>query len=236
MEQLISVLMTLIIINCAIKLSFWRWWQAGIFSLAAAAFTIAMCPYAITQSKTQIADYLENTAALQDMAIVITLESALGFFFCVTYLRGLYGKRNPLWARALWWYPSLLVFPVLFCCLTEMVFTLTGVSFSLTSYITAAAVLTGLPLLAWAMRRLAPDGELRIELHFLITLLVCVMGLLSTVNGRTVYAAVESHTDPGAAALAALIFVVTFSMGFAWERVRFPLMQRMRERRRKRRR
>ena len=107
MEQIILILMLFIAINCAFKLSLWRWWQAGIYSLIMAVFTVLAYPYAILQSKTQIADYLQNTEALQNMAVIITLESALCFGFCVTYLRGLYGKKNPWWAKLLWWYPSL---------------------------------------------------------------------------------------------------------------------------------
>ena len=39
MEQIILILMLFIAINCAFKLSLWRWWQAGIYSLIVAAFT-----------------------------------------------------------------------------------------------------------------------------------------------------------------------------------------------------
>ena len=133
MEQIILILMLFIAINCAFKLSLWRWWQAGIYSLIMAVFTVLAYPYAILQSKTQIADYLQNTEALQNMAVIITLESALCFGFCVTYLRGLYGKKNPWWAKLLWWYPSLLLFPVVFYCLTEAIFTFVGIAFTTTA-------------------------------------------------------------------------------------------------------
>ncbi len=231
MEQILFVLMLFIAINCVLKLSFWSWWQAAVYSLIAAVFTVMMYPYAILQSKTQIADYLQNTVALQNMAVVITLESALCFGFCVTYLRGLFGKKNPWWARLLWWYPSLLLFPVLFYCLTELIFALTGVPFTTTAYTLAGIVLVALPLLAWLMRYLVPEADLRLEVYFLISLFVCILGLLTTVNGKTIYAAVDEPTNWSAVALSVLLFVVLFLVGFVWNRLKFPLMQKLRKRR-----
>ena len=94
MELIIHILMLFIVINCSFKLSFWKLWQTVIYSLIAGLFVAGTWQYAILQSKTQIADYLQNTEALQNMAIIITLESALCFGYCVAFLRGLYGGRN----------------------------------------------------------------------------------------------------------------------------------------------
>ena len=65
MQLIISVLILFILINCVLKLSFWRIWQAALFGAVCGAFVIATYPYAILQSKTQLADYLQNTTALQ---------------------------------------------------------------------------------------------------------------------------------------------------------------------------
>lgn len=235
MEQIILILMLFIAINCVFKLSLWRWWQVSIYALAVAAFVVLSCPQAILQSKTQIADYLQDTEAMQDMAVVITLESALCFGFCVTYLRGLYGKKNPWWARLLWWYPSLLLFPVAFYGLTEAIFTFVGTPFLTTAWLVAASVLVLLPGLAWLVRYMVPEKDLRIEIHFLASLFVCILGLLSTVNGKTVYAAVDEPVDWNAVAVAISLFVVLFVIGFVWGRVKYPLMQKRNKKRDKKR-
>lgn len=226
MEQIILILMLFIAINCAFKLSLWKWWQAGIYSLIVAAFTLLACPYAILQSKTQIADYLQNTEALQNMAVIITLESALCFGFCVTYLRGLYGKKNPWWAELLWWYPSLLLFPVVFCCLTEAIFTFVGMSFTTIACIVATSVLVLIPALAWAVKYFVPEKDLRLEIHFLVSLFVCILGLLTTVNGKTVYAAVDEPVNWNAVILALSLFAGLFIVGYVWSRIKYPLIQK----------
>lgn len=99
MELIIHILMLFIVINCSFKLSFWKLWQTVIYSLIAGLFVAGTWQYAILQSKTQIADYLQNTEALQNMAIIITLESALCFGYCVAFLRDfmvrrIYGGRS----------------------------------------------------------------------------------------------------------------------------------------------
>ena len=87
MQLIISVLILFILINCVLKLSFWRIWQAALFGAVCGAFVIATYPYAILQSKTQLADYLQNTTALQNMAVIITLESVVCFAYCIAVLR-----------------------------------------------------------------------------------------------------------------------------------------------------
>ncbi len=233
MEQVLLVLMLFIVINNTVKLSFWKWWQVGLFSLIAAAFVVVMYPYAILQSKTQIADYLQNTEALQNMAILVTAESGICFGFCVAYLRGVYGKKNPWWRQLLWWYPGLLLFPVLFYVLTEFIFLMTGVSFTTTTYVIAAAVLVLLPLLTRVMAWLVPESDLRIELHFLVSLFICILGLLSTVNGQTVYAPQDEPINWNAVLLSLVLFAVFFVFGFVWNRIKFPLVQRLKKKQNK---
>lgn len=226
MEIIIHILMLFIVVNCIFKLSFWKLWQTVVYSLVAGAFVVGTWQYAILQSKTQIADYLQNTEALQDMAIIITLESAVCFAYCVAFLRGMYGKKNRWWAEVLKWYPSLLLFPVLFYCLTEAIFLLVGTDFTTTAYSLAALVVIGLPLLSRGIRYLVPEQELRLEVHFLISLFVCILGLLTTVNGKTTYAATEEAYNWQAIALSLGLFAITFLLGFVWNKLKWPLLQR----------
>lgn len=137
--------MLFIVMNCVLKVSFWKWWQAALFGVVCGVFVAATYPYAILQSKTQIADYLGHTVALQDMAVVITIESVICFAYCVAVLRGWFGQREKWWVKPLKWYPSLLVFPVLFYLQTELIFSFPGCR--------SRRCLTALPLLWWFCSR-----------------------------------------------------------------------------------
>lgn len=217
--------------NCVLKVSFWKWWQAGLFGVVCSVFVALTYPYAILQSKTQIADYLRNTVALQDMAVVITIESVICFAYCVAVLRGWFGQREKWWVKPLKWYPSLLIFPVLFYLQTELVFTFSGVSFTVLSYGFAVAVVVLLPLLCAFFRYLLPEKDLRLEVHFLVSLFVCVIGLLTTVNGNVTYRAVKEPTNWKALAVAFGLFAVCFLVGLVWNKFKWIILQKRGERR-----
>lgn len=226
MELIIQILMLFIVINCIIKLSFWKPWQAAVFGLVCAVFIIWSCQYAILQSKTQLADYLKNTKIMQDAAVLVTVESAICFAFCFAALRNMFGKKIKRWIEPLYWYPSLLIFPVLFYILTQIIFAMPGTNFTTISYLLATGVLIALPALSYLVRYLYPEKELRLEVYFLVSLFVCIMGLITTVNGNVTYAAVEEPLNIRALLLSLSLFVVTFLMGYAWNKVKWIIRQR----------
>jgi len=226
MELIIQILMLFIIINCVLKLSFWKLWQVLIFSLICGVFVIFACHYATMQSKTQLADYLNNTKIMQDAAVFITIESTLCLAFCIAALQKYFGKKMKRWMRPLYGYPSLLVFPVLFYILTQLIFGLPGYDFSNISYSMAITVFAGLPLLTYLIKKLYPENELRLEVHFLVSFFVCIIGLISTVNGNVTYAVVKEPLNIKALILALALFVTTFIIGFIWNKFKWQIQQK----------
>jgi uncharacterized membrane protein YidH (DUF202 family) len=230
MELIIQILMLFVFVNSVLKLSFWKWWQTVLFGLLAAAFVLATCHYATLQSKTQIADYLQNKTILQDTAVLITLESAICFSFCFTALRNLFGRTAKFWMKPLYGYPGLLIFPVLFSMQTQSIFSLPGIDFATISYVLAAVVCLLFSTLPYLFRYLFPETEMRLEVHFLVSLFVCILGLLTTVNGEVTYAATEQPVDWKAISVAIGIFVVLFAVGFGWNQIKWRLKQHFAER------
>ena len=92
MELVISILILFILVNCLLKLSFWKGWQAALFGLICGIFITATYPVAILQSKTQLADYLQNTVALKNMAVIITLEAVCVLCGCIAGMVRATGK------------------------------------------------------------------------------------------------------------------------------------------------
>lgn len=236
MELIISILILFILVNDLLKISFWKGWQAVVFGVLCGVFVVATYPYAILQSKTQLADYLRNTAALKNMAVVVTLESAVCFAYCITQLQMWSGERKRWWARLLKWYPGLLVFPVLFYLQTELVFAFPGTDFRLLSGVFALIVVAVFPLLRSFFRVLLPGREMRLEIHFLVSLFVCIIGLLTTVNGNVTYQAVREPLDWKALGFAFGLFAVLFLAGACRNRWKWIVRQRRTEKKRPQRR
>lgn len=226
MELIIQILMVFIIINCILKLSFRSLWQSILFGALCAVFIIWAKEYAIMQSKTQIADYLKNRAALQNAAVLVTAESAICFAFCFAALKNVFGKRIKRWLMPLYWYPSLLIFPVLFYILTQTIFSLSGTDFDTIAYIISGITFVVIPIAAYGIRLLIPEDELRLEVHFLVSLFVCILGLLTTVNGDVTYAAVKEPVNFKALGLSLGLFVVTFVIGYVWNKIKWSIRQK----------
>lgn len=226
MELIIQILMVFIIINCILKLSFRSLWQSILFGAICAVFIIWVKEYAIMQSKTQIADYLKNRTALQNAAVLVTAESAICFAFCFAALRNMFGKRVKRWLIPLYWYPSLLIFPVLFYLLTQTIFSLSGTDFDTIAYIISGITFVVIPIAAYGIRRLIPEDELRLEVHFLVSLFVCILGLLTTVNGDVTYAAVKEPVNFKALGLSLGLFIVTFVIGYVWNKIKWSIRQK----------
>ena len=192
MEQIIYVLLLFIFLNCVMKLSLWQWWQRIIYSLVLGGFAYWSMDYAMLQSKTHIADYLQNTAVLQNMAIIVTIESVFCLAFTLTYLQNDdHTIRNKWWAKVLFWYPGLLMFPLV------------------------------LPLIAEGFRFLLPERDHRVEVHLLLSLFICILGLIATENGKIVYAVKEHPVDWLTLAFTLGGFALLFGLGWLLSRYRW---------------
>lgn len=226
MELIIYALIIFIILGCALKLSLWPWRGRMAFGAVVAAFVEWSGDAAMSQSKTQIADFLSNTAALQDMAVIVTVESAVCFAFVICWLQGIYetpAKRpadvvRRISVALLRFYPSLLIFPVAFYLLTQAMFTAVGTDFAVTTHAIAAAMFIGLPLLAGGMSVLLPSDESRVEMLLIVACFVCVLGLVSTESSSIIYKVKETPLDVKALAAALTLFAVLFVAGAIGER------------------
>ena len=201
METIVVVLMILVCFNFMMKQTFRKRGSVAAIAVVAALFVGLMCPYAIQQSKTQIADWLADAQLMLDTSVVLTVEVALQMAFCMLAVHVLTTgpvKKRTLWAyRALRWFPGILIFPVLFSGLVYLIFSFPGVSFSLVAWSMAVGVLILISVGTLFLRYLLPEKELRLELLFLTNALTAILGIIATVNGRTAVTGI-SEVDWGA--------------------------------------
>lgn len=214
MEYLLQILILFILIGSLLKLGFWKLWQAGVFGLVCAGFVLVTCRWAILQSKTQLADLLGNRLVLQDVAVLITIESTLCFAFCFNELTLLFGKKKRRWWKTLLrWYPGLLIFPVLFYLQTQLIFALPGTDFIAVSCLLAGGALVALPVGSLLLKKVCPEKDLRLEVYFLVNLFICLTGLIATVNGDTTYPTVREPVEGRIILLSLGLFVGLFALG-----------------------
>lgn len=195
MENVVLVMMILVCFNYILKQTYRKVYSIAFSAIVCALFVGLMWPYAIEQSKSQISDWLANSALMLDIAVILTLEVAVQMAFCVLSAHiQTSGKVKPItiWVyRVLRWFPGVLIFPVLFSLLVSAIFALPGVSFSLIAWVLAAIVFIVIPLAAWGVKWLLPEKEIRLELLFLSNALIAILGVIATVNGQTAVAGIS---------------------------------------------
>ena len=223
MDAIIWILILLTALNFLLKQTFRTWRGTVAAAVVAAGFVAMMWPYAIEQSKTQIADWLSDTALMLDTAVVLTVEVALQMAFCLlsVHLENVspVKKRMRVAWKILYWFPGVLILPVLFFGLTQLIFALPGISFRQVAWGFGLAVLLLVPLGRGGLKWLVPEPELRLELLFLLHALVAVLGVIATVNGRT---AVQGTATVNWLALGGciVIFVAVAASGWLWRKWR----------------
>lgn len=223
MNTVVLVLMALTAFNFLLKQTFWKSIAVGSIAMACALFSGLMWPYAIEQSKSQIAEWLGNTALMLDTSVVLTIEVSLQMAYAMlaVHVANAYPvKRRTLATyRCLRWFPGLLIFPVLFSGLVYLVFAFPGTPFTTVAWSYAAFILIAIPVGRRLLLYLLPEKELRLELFFLANALVAILGIVATVNGRT---SVTGVNEINREALAG-IFILALAgiiLGLGWWKIK----------------
>ncbi|MDO4881581.1 MAG: hypothetical protein Q3983_09890 [Capnocytophaga sp.] len=212
--MIINILIIFILINAILKLSFWKFWQTLIFGLIVVFFLWEMYFYAINQSQVTIDNMLNNSKILSDITVLLTIESMVCMGFCFLALRSFFLQKESKWYKILKWYSGLLIFPVLFYVLTQCIFYFSGVDFQLITIILATIVFVFIVLGAYAIRKLLPEQDFRLEIHFLTSIFITILGLISTADGQIIYKSESEPLNLKVLALTFLLFLCLFFLGF----------------------
>ncbi len=189
MEIVIVIIMLLVGFNFVLKLTFDNLPGRLILCAVAALFVGLTWEDASGQSKTQITDWLNNPELMLDTSVILTVDVFLQVTFCIMMVKYVSGEAMSRVGKVILvvtqWFPGLLIFPVLFAMLVEIIFAFPGADFGTLAWTTAGIVMICVPLVAAALHWLLPERELRLELMFLINALTAILGVIATVNGRT---------------------------------------------------
>lgn len=162
------------------------------------------------------------------MAILLTLECMLFILFSFLPLidSGKMSRTKSKWHRglvkALTYYPSLLVVPVLLYTQSQLFIAFPGRDFMHLSVALAIAVLLFFGFAPILFRKLLPDRELSLELLFLSSLFLFAFGLITTVDDRMIYIAPEYKFQAQGFTISLVVFLISFLIGFT-----FPIVKRI---------
>ena len=92
-------------------------------------------------------------------------------------------------------------------------------SFQVVAWALAAILLVLTPALTYGLRWLLPERPIRLEMLFLVEVLLGLMGIIGTVNGRTAVAGINSFDAMALLGVIAIV-IVGMAVGAAVYRIR----------------
>lgn len=188
MEIVVIIIMCMVSFSFVLKLTCHGLAGRILTGLTAAIFILLTYDAAASQSKTQIEEWLASPELMLDTSVLLTVDVAFQICFCMLAARALRGpmrQTEKILLQITLWIPGLLIFPTLFSLLTELIFSFTGVDFAVTAWTTAGAVSVLAPALGGIMKYLVPETDIRLEMIFMVNLIIAALGIIATVNGRT---------------------------------------------------
>lgn len=219
MELVVTIVMLLVGFSVLLKLTFLPTYGKLTVSIFLAVFTGLCWNIASGQSKTLISDWLQNPVLMLDMAVFLTVDVLIQISFCMIEARFIAGDKLKKTASAIrlitLWIPGILIFPTLLAILVELIFALPGFDFQTVAWSLAGVVLilgmAGPSLLKW----LLPERDISLELIFMINMIIALLGVVATVNGRT---AVAGTNDVEWQPLLGVIILLTAGGGIGFIR------------------
>ena len=198
MELVVVIIMALVGLSFVLRLT-----RLPLALQSAMAVLLALVPIlgydlASEQSKTQIADWLNTPSLMLDVSVWLTVDVALQLAACFL-------TENTSAGRMLKYLPGILIFPTVFSSLTFLLFLLPGSEFSTVGYGLGIVLIIAIPLFAWLVKYILPEDELRIELIFLINIIIAALGVVATVNGTTKAAGANELNLPALGVFTALL-------------------------------
>ena len=213
--MLISLLIIFIFFNTLLKLSFWRLWQIALWAGVLAAFLWFSYDFTSEQSQTTLSQWLASPKILSDMAVLVTIESAIGLLFSFVALRDYYQNRCSKPQRVLSAFPGLLLFPCLIYVLAQAFFFFSGADFAKTTLWGTLALVALVFLGTKGIATLLPEKDLRLEVHLLINILIILLGLTATASAQIIYVPKSDPIDFVLLGKVFLFFLSLFVLGFA---------------------
>ena len=216
-------MMILVCFSFVLKQTFHGVKEIMVIAVLVAFFVGLSWPFAIEQSKTQIAAWIADQKLMLDMAVLLSVDVALTMLFCVHHVdlktSEHVSRRKWMFYIALKYFPGLLVFPVLLSLLVMMIFMLPGMSFQVVAWTLAVALLVLVPALTYGIRWLLPERPIRLELLFLVEVLLGLMGIVGTVNGNTAVAGIDSVDLKSLLGVVGIV-IVGMALGLCYYRVK----------------
>lgn len=178
----------LILLGMGLKMSFWSRRAGAFIAGLCMLFSLGILHRTVEIPQHVLLDWMQDYHRLQDIAVCLVLDVALQVGFCMSAVRQHYAvnvSKASLWChRLLLACPCFMLFGCIFLTQVKLLGLFPGQSFWITASMEGLAVALLLLLLQKGFKQWLPQADNRLELLFLVQVLVGIVGILTTVCGN----------------------------------------------------
>lgn len=189
MDTVILIIMVLTGCSLILKLTYLPIYGRVIICLVSGLYIVLTRDFASVQSKTQIAEWIQNPGLMLDIAVLLTIDVAMQITFCILQAKKISGDKlsrmELIVCQTTLWFPGILIFPTLLALLVEVIFSFPGIDFDTLAWTLGGTVFVIGVGLSFLIKDIIPEKDLRLELIFMVNSLIALLGVVATVNGRT---------------------------------------------------
>lgn len=183
MDYIIPILAGFIALSFLLKVGFYPRWGVWLAAGCCAVFVLFITPWVTEQSKTEMAVFFASRRQMLNVSVCVTLEAAAMIAYCFDCFAEM-RTRNTAFKRTvtclLYLYPGVLTGGVICYVLAQVLFTFPGTDFKMLSRTAAAILFLFIGIGACLLRRITESRALRLELLFIVNLIIVVLSIIAT--------------------------------------------------------
>ncbi len=210
MDIFLIAILTLGAALFAMRLSLMPRLATVLWALVAAAVVVLAEEWTSGLSRTLLADATSSSQALQDLALLCTIDVAVALYQCTQ------SERRKRWKKVvLTLLPSILFFSALIVVEAQAFYEFTGVDFGTVAWCLAGVVAAAVVVVGWVIEKVLPEVELRQELTFILGVALGLLAIVGTVN-QGAQGQLDDNFELGPLIAMVVLIVVVGGAGFLW--------------------
>lgn len=232
MEIIIQLLMLILCWATCLKLSHSPHWFRFLYAIGLGLFVYLTSDFASRQTRNSLTQYIQLDSLREYVTILVVVETMLLSAFCFRIMHTedetsinttLWSK---VWGKFLYFYPPMLILPILLYVHTNLLFMWTGADFMLLSVVLAIVVILCFIFLPELISLFFPERVFRLELLCLSTFILFLLVIVTTMDTRLIYKAPEYSFPIKGFGLVLTLLMVCFIIGYLMSNVKYQIFKK----------
>ncbi|TKG90396.1 hypothetical protein EYV94_23615 [Puteibacter caeruleilacunae] len=179
MEHILQIIVFLTLIKYCTKAGLFEHRMGMVaYALFVGVVAVVLFPYVLKTNSDIFQQLLSRKNDISNIAVLITIEAISGMLISIGMLGDLFSGKKRRQQKIVMLTPGVMIVGAVFFLELELMRYLAGADFVMVRIVCAAALIVGVYLFSWILRKVLRDREIRFELKFLTNLLLLFLAIV----------------------------------------------------------